>query len=517
MGSTTDNPRINLSLLPAEQAATIAGRRDLITGQLGSSATLTTGVLTQNVQNLTDAEIRTQFGANVDLTYKILNFRAGNDRSSQLDVIGVDPAAGTAGTAVIGITGTATATGTYKVSVVDKVRWSYEINIASGTTDADAAIAIEAGVAALSNPVFTSGVATTNVTYTSTDLGTISDSYGISVEGTVPGLVVTITGWTGGATDPTVTSILDPIVGIRYNGLQWPEAWSATLTIPVDELDSRFNAANEIMDGVCFTGFTDTFANSKAATLAQNSQSLSFWGNSSVNESDQKGTAIMQPADWVSCYFMGLRSKRLSDGALISGDVTTFAPRDSIGGKHSASLPYFNSPLRSAPVTDPTFLFDKTEQGELEESGFTTFGVNKALNGMITGAVVTTWTTDSAGNPNTSFLYLNYVDTGSVCREFIFKNLKADYAQTRLTEGELVANLSITNAGAIKGSLLRYYKQLSNDGLTQKGPDAEQFFSDSTTVVTDLAAGTVTIIGPLPIVTGLRQVDYPLSLSFSIN
>ena len=518
MGSSTRNPKINIQLLAAGLPQTIEGRRDLIIGQLGASATATSGALELNVQDLTLAQVATKFGASTDLYYKIKNFRDGNDRVSQLDVIGLDPnGSGVAAASSIQVTGTATADSTLTVTVVDETEWSFDVSITSGDANTVVSAAINTAAGLLTAPVFTSGVSTDTVTFTAVDVGTIPNAYGLKIEGDTPGLTYTVTGWASGANDPTTTGVLDPISGIRYNGLHWPETWYSDIDTPIDVFDTRFNTANEIMDGVVFTGKTDTFANSKAAALAQNSQSLVLWGNAKLNLASIKGPAIMQPADWSCCYFMGVRSKRLSDGSLISSDVTTLAPLDAFGGIGLASLPYFNTPLRNAPITATTYLFDNTEQEELEESGFTAFGVNKANNLMITGPVVTTWTTDSSGSPNTSFLWLNNVDTASVCREYIFNNLFADFSQTRLTEGDLVAGISMTNAGDIKAKLLKYYKQLSAVGLVQAGSDAEKNFSQKTVVTVDLAAGSVTIYGPLTIVTAARRFDYSLSLSFSIS
>jgi phage tail sheath gpL-like len=520
---TTSNPGGTFILLPAGQEQTIKGRRDLICGQTGVSGAAVSGELNENVQDLTDAQIRVLFGADSYLTSIILNFRSGNDRNSQLDVIAVDAAGGAVfGTSTIQTAGTATADGTLTIALVDEI-FEYDVAVSSGDLHTAVAVAINAGVATLTNPLFSSAVVTDTVTYTALDGGTPPNKYGIRVTGNVPGITAIPTAWTGGLTDPTLTTILDAITGIRYNGILWPEAWYSDIDIPKDHLDDLFNAVNAIMDGVCFTGKTETFATSKAAALTQNSQSLVLWGNNLKAETLDKGPAILQPADWSVAYFMGVRSKRLTAGSIVAGDITSIAPLDAIGNIGNGSLPYFNTPLKDVPITNPTFLFDQTEQTELIESGFSTFGVNDAINNMISGQIVTTWTTDPAGNPNTSFLYLNYVDTGSLCREFFFNNYKADFAQARLVEGDLVANKSFANAGFIKSSFIEYYKSLADIGLTQKGVDPETgvdataFFSKNLTITVDMQAGTATAFGPLPIVTQLRGLTYALSLSFSIN
>jgi hypothetical protein len=136
---------------------------------------------------------------------------------------------------------------------------------------------------------------------------------------------------------------------------------------------------------------------------------------------------------------------------------------------------------------------------------------------MIMGPVVTTWLTDAGGNANVSFSYLNYVDTGSACREIFYNVLKSTYAQSRLTDGDLIAGRSMANAESIKAELLRIYRVLAGLALTQAGREAESYFNTNTDVTVSLADRLVTITGPLPIVTQLGTINYSLQLSFTIE
>jgi phage tail sheath gpL-like len=517
MAGATSNPNMTIQLTPALIVTAFADRRDLITGQLGAVATGVSGALNIDVHLLTTAQVKIKFGATSELTYRVLAWQFGNDGYSPLDVIGVDEAGGaTAATSEYVVTGTATEDGTITVSAVDEKQFSIDVSISSGDINTVISAAINTALGTLTDPPFTNAVVTDTVTLTAVDKGTGANSYGLKVSGNVGGVSIALTGWTGGATSPTLTTILDPIAGQRYTGLSWPEAWFSDIDIPVDEFDSRFNVSNDILDGVVFTGHTDTFANNTSAVAPLNSQSLVVAGNNTIVETAQDGPAILIPADWAQAYFMGVRSKRLTPGAPVADDIiSTSGPLDAFGGPHNASLPYFNTPMANVPVTAPTFLFSQLEQGFLEADGFSTFGVNTAGNTMISGVTVTTWTTDAAGNPNDSFHFLNFVDTGSVCREIFFRNLKATYAQSRLTEGDLIPGHSIANAESIKAELLRIYRILSNQALTQAGAEAESFFARNTTVTVDLAARLATIAGPLPIVTQLGVINYTLQFAFT--
>lgn len=519
-GSPTSNPRVNIQLLPAALVDAFADRSNVIFGQTGTGGTAISEALNSDMHLATDAALQTLFGTS-DLYRKILAWRSGAQVSDggvlpTLDVVAIAAVDGTAASSTVTFTGNATAAGTFVVSIVDELAFTVTVAVESGDTPTVIAAALNAAIGALTDPPFSATAAQGIVTITAADVGTIGNDYGIRVTGSAAGVTPSITAFASGATDPTLTSILDAIASIRYTGALWPESWP--LTLIAAEFADRFNVANEVLDGVVFQGNTDTFANNKATALALNNQSVVLMGNNVGSAALDKGPSILQPADWVAAYFMAIRDKRMSTGALIADlIIATNAPQDAIGGPGLASLPYFNTALGGTPVTSAAKLYNSTEQIDLEDDGFSSFGVNVAGNTMLMGPVVTTWTTDAAGNANASFHYLNYVDTGSVSREIFFRTLKSVFSQYRLTEGDIVQGRAMTNEPSIKGTLLDIYRVLANAALVQAGSEAEAFFSANTTVAVSLATRTVTINGPLPIVTQLGTINYNLSLAFTVS
>ncbi len=520
MGSPVSQPIVNIQLLAAQTVDTFKDRRNLIVGQTGVGGTASDKVLVQDVHLLTDDQLITQFG-NDHLYGSIVQWRSAVDVTGggiipKLDVIPVAPnGSGVAATSEIDFSGTATEDGTYTIAIVDEDKFDLILTVTSGDTATEVGDALDVAILALTNEPFTSANSTGTVTITATDVGTIGNFYGLRLAGVIAGLTTTVTGWASGATNPTLTDSLDAIEGLRYTGLAWPEGWNTDIDIPVDNFDARFNSSNAILDGVVFGGSSDTSTNNKSLVSTLNSQSLVFMGNNKVANALDKGPAILQPADWAAAYFMGVRAKRLSTGAQIADLLISPQGLDATGGPSLASLAYHNTPMVDMPVTLPADQYTSTEQLELRDEGFTIFGVNVAGNTMLMGDVVTTRTTDSAGNDNDSFLYLNYVDTGSVCREIIFATLKAAYPQSRLTEGDLIAGRSIENAASIKEQLMQIYEFLAELVLVQAGEAATSFFRDNTTVTVSLVDRLVTIVGPLPIVTQIGVINYNLSLSFT--
>ena len=517
--SATSNPRINISLLPAAIVSAFADRRDLLVGVVPTAATATTGALVQNVNSLTLAQKRAQFGTG-ELFGRVQKWLASNAGNSPLDVIAVkENGAGTAATAIIAFTGTATAAGSVTFSVVDEFLFTVTIQVAVGDTATAIGASLSTALTALVDAPFTSAAVTGTVTLTADEKGTSGNYYGIKVTGPLPaGVTQVLTGWTGGVTDPVLTTLFDVTTGIRYTGISFPEYWQASLSLVKTLLETRFNAANDIIDGTAFHGRSLTYANALTAVSTENSQTIVMGGNNKITTLTQIGPAVLQPADWTMAYFMGVRARRLTPGAPIADFiVTTSGLLDAFGGPALASLPYFNTPLKATSLASSAILYATAEQRDLETQGFSTFGVNIANNAMIMGPLTTNWKTDASGNTNVSFHYLNYVDTGSACREIFWRTLRSTFAQSRLTEGDLIPGRSMANAQSIKAELLRIYRILAGQALTQAGDTAEKYFSDNTVVTITLATGVATITGPLPIVTQLGQLDYSLQFSFSVG
>ena len=134
------------------------------------------------------------------------------------------------------------------------------------------------------------------------------------------------------------------------------------------------------------------------------------------------------------------------------------------------------------------------------------------------GEIVTTYKTDSAGNPDVSFTFANFVDTSSNAREYFANNLKSRFAQSRLTEGDVQRGRDMANAVVIGAFLDGLYQDLSGPDfvLVQAGEDALQFFKDNRTITLNLAQGRATITMKVPIVTQLREIIATMQIAFSI-
>jgi phage tail sheath gpL-like len=505
-------PKVTLSIIPATQLAGVVEQKVLIVGQMLAAGTAVAGDLIQDLGN--DGSEDTLFGRRSHMAGMVRAFKRENE-VSQLDVIPLDDdGAAVKGTAVAAVTGTATEDGSIFVTVGSETDHRYEVDISDGDTATDVGDAIVAAFANDLDAPFTQANVTGTVTFTAENGGTLCNDWSIKIEGAVAGISIALTGWTGGATDPTLTTVLDVIANIRYQTILWPSAYA--LDVVQTELDARFNTANAIMDGVAVQVKADTLANLK--TYAdQNSQSIVIPGNKVMSETDRIGSATVEMPDIAAAEICAIRALRRHQDAVLTEYLTTAAALDQFGGIAISSLPYFNTALPNLPVADPRDEFTDLELDELTDNGISVYGPNQAFNGTIFGEFVTTYLTDTAANVDDSYKYLNTVDTASVIREFYFTNLRSRYAQTRLTDGDLVAGRDMANESSIRAFCNQLYDELAEEALVQRGQAAKESFNDNLVITVDVRNGSATInMAPL-LVSQLRVILGTIQINFGGN
>lgn len=507
-------PDITINIIPAASTISNEPQKVLFIGQSVAAGTATNGDLEAGIGN--NGEEDALFGATSMLAQMIRAARTLNG-VTQFDAIPLaDNGSGVDATGTIAFTGPSTAAGTINVIVGSGLNYTLPIAVASGDSATDIGDAVDTAVAALTDAPFTSSNSTGTVTFTAVNAGTVGNGFVLKTTGTVAGVGTTVTGFASGATDPVLTTLFDVIEGERYQTIVWPGGYATTELTTL--LDARFNATNDVLDGVGILTDADTFSNTQTTANALNSASIVLLSNKLLSDAQHKGGALAEFPDVESAKFAAIRSLRLTDGANISQFViSTNGARDSFGGAAIASLPYFNTPFPNLSIIDRGKAFTTTEIESLLTAGASTLGNNKTRTSIIAGEIVTTRKTDAAGNPEATFKFLNAVDTSSAIREFYFNNLRARFAQSRLTEGDLQPNRNMANQAVIESFLDSLYQELSGEDfvLTQAGDRAVNFFKTNRTVSLNLLTGTVTINMKMPIVTQLRTIVATIQIAFS--
>lgn len=511
-GDIISQPDVTIAVTPAAQLISNAPQRVLFVGQKTSAGSATSGQLVTNIGN--DSSENGLFGINSMLAgmiraAKIIN---GNTR---MDAIPLDDAAaGTAASATVTFATTATELGTINVTVGSRRNHSYDLAVAVGDTPTVVGDKLVAAITADKFAPFTAVNALGVVTVTYIHKGTVGNDVTITSKVTDTDMTAAITAFAGGATDPSLTGLFDVIDGERYQTIIWLSQYGYTTV--TDLLDPRFNTANDILDGVAISTSVNTLANLKAEGNAENSLSLVVFGNRALTATAHKSGAMIE-FDYVqSSMFGAVRALRLTQDAVISRYVIA-SGRDNFGGAAISALPYFNTPFFELDVIEPNTGFTAIEVEELGVTGVSVLGNNRARNTVIAGEVRTTRKTDSAGNPEETFKFLNNVDTASNVREFFWNNLKAQYAQSRLTGGDLVPRRNMANAESIKAFITGLYTTLSGEDfvLTQSGEAALKFFKQNLDVQLDLLQGKVTVTMKTPIVVQLRTIIATMQIAFS--
>ncbi len=125
--------------------------RMLITGQIGVGGTATEKIAYQGVESMTETEIKNLFGANGDLTNKILLARSICKSQFSIWVIGISPlGSGTKAHIDIAVTGTsASVAGRIKLELISSHHFTTYVDVASGALPATVAQSIKNVIDAL--------------------------------------------------------------------------------------------------------------------------------------------------------------------------------------------------------------------------------------------------------------------------------------------------------------------------------------------------------------------------------
>lgn len=511
---TVSQPDVTVNVIPAALNVGNKPQRVLFVGQM-TTGTATPGALTSDIQNANDED--TLFGANSLLAMQIRAYKKIN-KVTQVDAIALDDnGSGVSATGSIVISGTATATGTMDIIVGNSINHKYEITVAVGDTATVVGGKIEAAINADTKAQVTASNSTGTVTLTVDNAGEEGNNFTVkSILNDATGISQTVTGFSGGAANPSLTGLFDPIENIRYQTYGWPSTYD--VDVLTTETEARFNVTNNVLDGVGIVCKQDTFANFKTFVEGENNKTLVPFLNSLVAETEYKGGAIKAHPSEIMAQIVAIRSLRLTEDANISQYViSTNGARDSFGGTALASFPYFNTPFPNLPTIEAGFGLTREEIEQLHDEGGSILGNNIAGTDLIMGEVVTTYKTDVAGNEDPSFKYLNYVDTSVNAREYFFNNLRRRFAQSRLTGGDLVPRRSMANKQSIETYLDSLYNDLAGPDyvLTQAGEEALQFFRSNRDVTLDLAEGKVIINMQIPLVVQLRTIVATMQIAFS--
>lgn len=527
----TTFPKIQANLYGAGEITVFEERTDLIVGQINktrSPSSMLEKIVYDNVQNLSISELDTLLGPKTEFRNRVQQYLDATERQVRVDVVGVDePTEVTPPTSSIDITGTASEDGQYIISVVDEYQYTVTIAVDEGDVALDLSSKISAAFGVFDNFPCSISLNGTEIEFASKDTGAIGSFYSLQILGDVAGLTPSVAKGSYVYNYPAeLPNIFENITDQRYTGISWPCGWFEEVMVAGDFLEERYNPNENILDGVVFTGTYNSYANLISAVTDWNNRNVVSFVNDlapvylippSTARNRKQGAAILKPAGWCAAYFMGIRAKRLTEGLSLVDDVTAAVERkDRIGGAHMASFPYANTVDRLGVAPRADELFSSLEQQALQDAGLSIVG-RSGGGKLVFGPVVTTYKKDSLGQEDKSFKYLNYIDTGSVAREIIFNIARAKYAQSRLTDGDIIEGYTMQSAAMLKATLKRLYNDLAQIALLVAGTEAQKSNNDNTFVTIDKVNRSAIIDGQFLIVTQLEKITYNFKFKFSVE
>lgn len=463
----------------------------------------------------TSAHVNDLFGANSHLAKVARKWLAIN-QVTKLDALPLDDSAtGVPATALVAFSGTATKAGTLYVSIASEVDHTYQIDINVGDTADDFASALSAAIALdIWQPFQAVSDDTQAVAFCANNAGLHANDWLIACKGSVPGVTVTLTGWAGGATNPSLTALFTPVGSVRYQHIVYPGQY--TLSTLGTFLDARKNVTNDILEGRGFVYRNVALATAKSEASALNSSEVVLFNNVPTSVSNRYvGPHLPEIPDVIAATFAASRARRFETDVSISDIVSTNAPRDQFGGIALGSLPYFNTPLLNIGLPLRGTGYDETSQADAESGGVAVVGVNDSYTRAITGVVTTTWQYDTAGNPDTTWKYLEWRDTHGIVREYLVNNLRKRFQQSRLTTGDIDPDRDFANEATIRAYVVGLCQDLQRQSLIVDGIASKKFIIDNLKVTLDMAKRQVTINLLYLQVSQLQEILGSCQFSFS--
>lgn len=521
--SSVNNPVVNVKLIPDLSEVTLSKPRTLIVGTVpaslnamfGANDTLLLGDGDGVGYELNSAKDMAALLGTGTTFHRWVAAAAGSNTYVPIDILLVKNKVVSTDKTIITFTGAATTKGTLKVALFDEFQFFANVNHEIGMTATAMASAVAALLDAPKNKPYTVASVSGVVTVTWLD-GFVTDSIPVHVKTADAGLspVVAHTAKTT-PTQPLI-DVFDIIGESRYTSILWPDYYRDTLQFATSFLGDRFNAENQIIDGVAYTTQTGTLNTLTADTATLQSQALVIAGDRLINGvfGASIGSSDTKFPDARMAFLAVAIDRMRVDGADVT-DIVDGARglSDFTGGEALASLPYHNIAIPNTIPSNPKWYWSQSEQRILRENNISTWGVNRAGNTEISGDILTMWKTDAAGNTNSTWTPLEHLWTSSTVREYTDKALRIFLSKTRMTNGDIVFDRSMENEATIKNFIISVFRELGQLCLCTAGGAAEKKMIKTLSVKLNPSNQTVSVNAVFEIVTHVGNVDFNMRIT----
>jgi phage tail sheath gpL-like len=371
------NPGVYIEIDATQANNAQVAQRTLIFGQM-----LSTGTALPNIPIISSglASAATSFGLGSQLTAMLTRYLQSDPLAEVWCVPLADNGAGTAGTAIVTLTGPATAAGSLNVYVNGTV---CQVKVNNGDTATviatNLAAAINLQQAVPATAIAAAGVVTvtaSNVGVSAGEMNIALNYIGPTNSELTPAGVALATVTTPGTDDPILTTAIGNLGNKTFDFIVNPYTGSASIAAVaayLNETDGRWSPTIQLY-GHSFSAMSTNFANAVAFGATVNDKHLSV-----LPINGQAEPSYLVAAAFAAACASSLRN----DPALTLSTV----------------------PLNIlAPSTNNEFTF--AQQNSFLYAGLSTFRVNDAGQATLS-RVVTTYQTNALGQPDSSWLDVN--------------------------------------------------------------------------------------------------------------
>ena len=451
-------------------------KKVLLIGYKTGAGTGTAGV---PVQVGTPAQAAELCGSGSDAALMAAAFLALNKVEELWIVPIAEPAAGTKWSIPVTVTGTATGAGTIDLSINGT---SLSIAVASGDTAASIAAALGAGINAETSLSVEAAVSGAVVTLSALVKGILGNHNRVSVTPRVAGVSISQGTQTSGTGTVDLAAALTALGEVRYNYIVMAFDDSASIHKLAAELESRYGAMRQI-GGRAFVGLSGALGSaSTSGSLLHQAQGINSPHILLIPRSTNPGLPWVWAAAWC-----GAACRILADDPAANT---------------------YDTPVHGISADRE---FSSTERQKLLEAGMATYRLDSAGT-LLIERLVTSYTENSDGGRDTSYLDVQVVETVDAVRTYINAEARKRFKTWKLatTEENFGSGSKVMSPGVFRSFLAELYSEV----FIKEKQWCQDFEGYLTSIKVEIKAGSKTrleyshqpiLIGQFYIGAGLLQ------------
>lgn len=456
-------PDTNIQLIAGQAQSNSNFRKQLILAQGGSGGSFTSGALIENVPNNID-ELKALCGVGSQAYLALKAFKDNNKESPLSAIIVSDHASGVASTGLIAITASSPKNGKAVFIIGSADKNKYEIDVLSTSTATTIGADLASLVNADENSPVTASNATGTITFTAKNKGTEANQFAIYTESLPIGVTTSITAFSGGATDPSITGVLNKIKNARYDIATQQCFLSEVKT----HLESKFNTLNKVHESYAVICKVDSYSNTQTILSSLVSKVINHIFIKTANESNQKGSSIIDLPLVISAKLLATDSLRL----IADAPIASFMSGSNVsGGINKVAVPFGNVKIPNLYKIPQGVNWTDEEIKAIEELGGSVLVMDDAnLNVVTRSRYMTVYKKANITDDGQTFMNLNKFLNSAIVKEILYKEWKKKYAQAVLTNGTTpssVSDVTYVNAKSAKTTIISIFNSMADQGMVQ--------------------------------------------------